>query len=67
MTTRINTELNAVINFAIANNAYTRESIIKCIRESEIPELNLALDCCLDEGTLDEAVLFFKENSHVYH
>lgn len=59
MTTRINTELNAVVNYAIANNVYTRNEIIECIRTSQIPELNLALDCCLDEGTLDEAILFF--------
>ncbi|QFR59783.1 hypothetical protein VBApiPXC38_96 [Acinetobacter phage VB_ApiP_XC38] len=66
MTTRTNTELNAVINYAIANNAYTRESIIQCIRESERPLLNKALDCCLDEGTLDEVITYFIDNPHFY-
>lgn len=66
MTTRTNTELNAVVNYAIANDAYTRNAIIECIRTSHIPELNLALDCCLDEGTLDEAILFFINNPFFY-
>lgn len=66
MTTRNNTELDAVVLFAIANEAYTRESIITVIRSSPSPELNTALDCCLDEGTLDTGLQFFIDNPHYY-
>lgn len=60
------TELDAVISFAIANEAYTRESIITVIRSSLSPELNLALDCCLDEGTLNTGIRFFLRAPHIY-
>ena len=60
------TELDAVILFAIANEAYTRESIITVIRSSLSPELNTALNCCLDEGTLDTGIRFFLHAPHVY-
>ena len=66
MTTRTNTELNDVVSYSIANSTYTRASIIQCIRESKNCSLNLALDCCLDEGTLDEALAFFINNPHYY-
>ena len=66
MTTRNNTELDAVVSFAIANEAYTREAIITAIRSSLSPELNTALDCCLDEGTLDTGLQFFIDNPHYY-
>lgn len=66
MITRTNTELNTVVNYAIANNAYTRSSIIECIRASQSSELNTALDCCLDEGTLDDALAFFLDNPNYY-
>lgn len=66
MISRHNTELNIVINFAIANNAYTRASIIDVIRHSHSPELVQALDCCIDEGTLDTGVQYFIDNPHIY-
>lgn len=62
----MSTELDAVISFAIANDSYTRESIINVIRSSQSPELNLALDCCLDEGTLDTGLRFFINAPHIY-
>lgn len=59
-------ELDAVISFAIANEVYTRESIISVIRSSQSPELNTALDCCLDEGTIDTGLRFFIRAPHIY-
>lgn len=66
MITRHNTELDTVINFAIANNTYTRTAIIDTIRHSQSPELVQALNCCIDEGTLDTGIQFFIDNPHVY-
>ena len=59
-------EMNAISNIMIANNHYTINGLYDLVNSYNNPELTLALDCVLEEGTINIIIGFFISNPAYY-
>lgn len=59
-------EMNAISNLMIANNHYTILGLRELVDSYNNPTLSLALDCVMEEGTIDTIIEFFITNPHFY-
>ena len=66
MNTLTNTEMSTISSIMIANNHYTIYGLRKLVNSYNCPELSLALDCVMEEGTIDTIIEFFITSPHVY-
>lgn len=66
MITRTNTEMNAIAIMMIANNHYSIYGLRELVNSYNNPELSQALDCVMEEGTIDTIIEFFINNPAYY-
>lgn len=66
MPTRNNTEMNTITHMMIANNHYHRNGLYDLASTYKDPDLLLALDCVMDEGTIDTIIKYFLDNIDYY-
>ena len=66
MITRTNTEMNAIAIMMIANNHYSIYGLRELVNSYNNPELSRALDCVMEEGTIDTIIEFFINNPAYY-
>lgn len=66
MITRESPEMNAISQIMIANNHYTINGLYELVNSYNNLELSLALDCVLEEGTIDVIIQFFLDNPEYY-
>ena len=59
-------EMNAISNIMIANDHYTVKGLRELVDSYNKPELSLALDCVMEEGTIDTIIQFFLDNPDYY-
>lgn len=59
-------EMNAIANLMIANNHYTILGLRELVNSYNNPALSLALDCVMEDGTIDIIIEFFISNPHFY-
>ncbi|WAW11657.1 hypothetical protein nACB1_095 [Acinetobacter phage nACB1] len=59
-------EMNAISNLMIANNHYTINGLYDLVDSYNHPTLSLALDCVLEEGTINTIIEFFITNPAYY-
>lgn len=67
MTTTVESkEMNAISHIMIANDHYTVKGLRELVDSYNDPRLSLALDCVIEEGTLDTIIQFFLDNPEYY-
>ena len=67
MTTTVESkEMNAISTIMIANDHYTVKGLRELVDSYNNPRLSLALDCVIEEGTLDTITQFFLDNPEIY-
>lgn len=66
MITVTSNEMNSISNVMIANNHYTIKGLRDLVDSYNNPSLSLALDCVLEEGTIDTIIKFFNDNTDHY-
>ena len=59
-------EMNMISHIMIANDHYTIKGLRELVDTYNNPELSLALDCVMEEGTLDTIIQFFVDNPDIY-
>ena len=59
-------EMNMISHIMIANDHYTIKGLRALVDSYNNPELSLALDCVMEEGTIDTIIQFFLDNSEYY-
>lgn len=59
-------EMNAISTIMIANDHYTVEGLRELVDCYNDPRLSLALDCVMEEGTIDTIIQFFLDNPEYY-
>ena len=59
-------EMNMISHIMIANDHYTIKGLRGLVDSYNNPELSLALDCVMEEGTLDTIIQFFLDNPDIY-
>ena len=59
-------EMNMISHIMIANDHYTIKGLRELVDSYNNPELSLALDCVMEEGTLDTIIQFFLDNPEYY-
>ena len=59
-------EMNAISTIMIANDHYTVEGLRELVDNYNDPRLSLALDCVMEEGTIDTIIQFFLDNPEYY-
>ena len=67
MTTTVESkEMNAISNIMIANDHYTVKGLRELVDSYNDPRLSLALDCVMEEGTINTIIQFFRDNPDIY-
>ena len=59
-------EMNTISHLMIANDHYTIKGLRELVDSYNNPELSLALDCVMEEGTIDTIIQFFLDNPEYY-
>ena len=59
-------EMNMISHIMIANDHYTIKGLRELVDSYNNPELSLALDCVMEEGTIDTIIQFFLDNPEYY-
>lgn len=59
-------EMNVISHIMIANDHYTIKGLRELVDSYNNPELSLALDCVMEEGTIDTIIQFFLDNPDIY-
>lgn len=59
-------EMNMISHIMIANDHYTIKGLRELVDSYNNPELSLALDCVMEEGTIDTIIQFFQDNPEYY-
>lgn len=59
-------EMNMISNIMIANDHYTVVGLKELIDAYNEPSLSLALECVIEENTLDTIIQFFTDNPEYY-
>ena len=59
-------EMNAISTIMIANDHYTIKGLRELVDSYNNPELSLALDCVMEENTIDTIIQFFLDNPEYY-
>ena len=59
-------EMNAISIIMIANEHYTVKGLRELVDSYNNPRLSSALDCVIEEGTLDTIIQFFVDNPDIY-
>ena len=59
-------EMNMISNIMIANDHYTIKGLRELVDTYNNPELSLALDCVMEENTIDIIIQFFQDNPDIY-
>ena len=59
-------EMNAISTIMIANDHYTIKGLRELVDSYNNPELSLALDCVMEENTIDTIIQFFQDNPEYY-
>lgn len=59
-------EMNAISTIMIANDHYTIKGLRELVDSYNNPELSLALDCVMEENTIDIIIQFFQDNPEYY-
>ena len=59
-------EMNAISTIMIANDHYTVEGLRELVDSYNDPRLSLALECVIEENTLDIIIQFFLDNPDIY-
>ena len=59
-------EMNMISNIMIANDHYTVVGLKELIDAYNDPSLTLALECVIEENTLDTIIQFFLDNPDIY-
>ena len=59
-------EMNIISHIMIANDHYTIKGLRELVDSYNNPELSLALDCVMEENTIDTIIQFFLDNPEYY-
>ena len=59
-------EMNMISHIMIANDHYTIKGLRELVDSYNNPELSLAFDCVMEEGTIDTIIQFFLDNPEYY-
>ena len=59
-------EMNMISDIMIANDHYTISGLRDLVHSYNSPSLTLALDCVMEEGTIDTIIKFFVSNPYYY-
>lgn len=59
-------EMNMISHIMIANDHYTIKGLRELVDTYNNPELSLALDCVMEENTIDIIIQFFQDNPEYY-
>ena len=59
-------EMNMISHIMIANDHYTIKGLRELVDSYNNPELSLALDCVMEENTIDTIIQFFLDNPEYY-
>lgn len=59
-------EMNIISHIMIANDHYTIKGLRELVDSYNNPELSLALDCVMEEGTINTIIQFFLDNPDIY-
>ena len=59
-------EMNMISNIMIANDHYTIKGLRELVDTYNNPELSLALQCVIEENTIDIIIQFFLDNPDIY-
>ena len=59
-------EMNAISTTMIANDHYTVKGLRELVASYNDPRLSSALDCVMEEGTIDTIIQFFLDNPEIY-
>lgn len=59
-------EMNMIFHIMIANDHYTIKGLRELVDSYNNPELSLALDCVMEENTIDTIIQFFQDNPEYY-
>ena len=59
-------EMNMISHIMIANDHYTIKGLRELVDSYNDPRLSLALDCVMEEGTIDTIIQFFLDNPEYY-
>ena len=59
-------EMNMISHIMIANDHYTVKGLRELVDSYNNPELSLALECVIEEGTIDTIIQFFLDNPDIY-
>ena len=59
-------EMNMISNIMIANDHYTIKGLRELVDTYNNPKLSLALDCVMEEGTINTIIQFFLDNPDIY-
>lgn len=59
-------EMNAISAVMIANDHYTIKGLRELVDSYNDPSLSLALDCVMQENTINTIIQFFLDNPDIY-
>lgn len=59
-------EMNMISTVMIANDHYTVKGLRELVDSYNDPELSLALDCVMEENTIDTIIQFFLDKPEYY-
>ena len=59
-------EMNIISHIMIANDHYTVKGLRELVDSYNDPKLSLALDCVMEEGTINTIIQFFLDNPDIY-
>lgn len=59
-------EMNMISHVMIANDHYTIKGLRELVDSYNNPELSLALECVMEENTIDTIIQFFLDNPEYY-
>ena len=59
-------EMSIISHIMIANDHYTVKGLRKLVDSYNDPKLSSALDCVMEEGTINTIIQFFLDNPDIY-
>ena len=59
-------EMNTISAIMIANDHYTIKGLRELVDSYNDPRLSLALDCVMEEGTINTIIQFFLDSPDIY-
>ena len=59
-------EMNMISHIMIANDHYTIKGLRELVDVYNNPELSAALECVIEENTIDIIIQFFLDNPDIY-